>query len=178
MILVAQKSTCEFQRLCVTIPHHLVQMSVVSNYLPDLSLAIAANSIDIAEEIIFSADFDVNALTSRGIPPLFIACAYGREEIVGLLIKKRANVHFQERGTGVTALHIAASNGFSEIVSALSARGLDRAKRDVTGSTALDYAEISPQPLESTGVPEDRIEKGDESLIKMRHDCIRVLETT
>ena len=153
-------------------------MSSTSHRLDDLILAIAANSIDIAEDIVCSPGFDVNRLSSRGLPPLLIASAYGRGEIVKLLISRRSNIHQQIQGTGLTALHVASSNGFADVVNLLISSGADIHKRDSSGATALNYAEISPQPLELTSVSQEKIDKGDESLITMRHECIRILEKT
>ena len=146
--------------------------------LQDLSLAFAANSVDIAEDIVSAPDFDPNCPDRRGLPPLFLACAYGRYAMVKLLVDRRADIHFKLRGTGVTPLHVAASNGFPDIVELLIGLGVDFVTRDSAGSTALDYAEISPQLLESSNIPQDLIDRGDEKLIQLRHQCVRVLGQT
>ena len=147
------------------------------DHFNDFVLAVAANSIDVVEEILESRGFDVNRPGQRGLPPLHIACAHGSNDIVKLLIENQANIYYQARGTGVTALHVAAANGFSEVVQTLIQYGADINKRDHSGSTPLDYAEISPQPVASALSTPARIEYGDDKLISMRQNCVRVLQS-
>jgi ankyrin repeat protein len=149
-----------------------------SDAFHDFQLAVVANSIDIVEELVDSRSFDINTHGPRGLTPLHIACAHGRLDIVNLLIERQANIYYQARSTGVTALHIAASNGFAEVVQVLMASGADTLKRDSSGSTPLDYAEMSPQTITETVSTPSRIESGDEKLICLRQKCVRLLQTS
>lgn len=67
-----------------------------------------------------------------------IAGAAG-EQLAPLLISFGADVH-HVGGSGVTALHLAASRGFSALCRLLMARGVDRSARTEDGKTAADIA--------------------------------------
>lgn len=61
------------------------------------------------------------------------------EQMAPLLIGFGADVH-HIGGSGITALHLAASRGFAGLVRLLLARGVDRALRSEDGQTAADIA--------------------------------------
>lgn len=72
--------------------------------------------------------------------PLIAACDTGNLDLVKLFVEKGANVN----GTGTvnkeTALHVAAVNGHSQIVSFLLSKGANKSLRDQEDKTALDKA--------------------------------------
>jgi|LauGreDrversion4_2_1035121.scaffolds.fasta_scaffold315885_1 ankyrin repeat protein len=142
----------------------------------DLILATAVGSIDIVRHLIESEKADLNQENSRGHTPLSVACAYGHLDVVKLLIKKRAEVNKPLHGTRTTSLHIAAANGFADIVTILRENGADVRARDLGGLSALDFSGISPQPIASE-CPQsgERIENGDEILVRMRRQCLTAL---
>ena len=141
----------------------------------DLALAIAADSVDIVEDLLLSDRFNINSVDKRGHTPLTIACAYGRTGIVKHLLDKRAEVSKTIGNTGMTALHVAASNGYQDIVKILLQNGARREVRDMSGSTACDLAEVPPQPLFNQDISPRRLEDGDHQLISMRQACMIAL---
>ena len=141
----------------------------------DLILAIAANSIDIVDHLIRVDGCDVNGSDRRGHTALIVACAYGRLEIADLLLQFSADVHHQIPTTRMTALHVAASNGHHDVVRKLIENGADPGCRDYSGSTAMEYAELSPQPPIDDKQLQQRIESGDSTIVEMRQKCISIL---
>lgn len=145
------------------------------NHLEDLALAIASNAIDIVEQLLDSGDISVNMCDRRGHTPLCIASIYGRYEIAKLLLERDADPLYVIPSIAMTALHIASSNGFPDIVDLLIKGGADAGARDQSGSTPLDYAEVSPQPLDFNEIPRERRDTGDDKLIRMRQECVHLL---
>lgn len=141
----------------------------------DISLAIASDAIDIVEQLLSSGDISVNMSDRRGHTPLCIACVYGRYEIAKLLIERGADPSYVIPSVAITALHIASSNGFPDIVKLLMNEGADTGARDQSGSTPLDYAEVSPQLLNLNEVSHERRDVGDDKLIRMRQECVHLL---
>jgi ankyrin repeat protein/L-ascorbate metabolism protein UlaG (beta-lactamase superfamily) len=78
--------------------------------------------------------------TRRGETPLWAAAARGQKETAALLLQAKADPNAGAGGSGVAPLHIAAMNGYGDIVGRLAAGGADLQARDHAGNTALDYA--------------------------------------
>lgn len=141
----------------------------------DLMLAIASNSIDIFGEILSHPEIDVNIGDSRGHQPLITACAYGRLDMAQALVQRGADVSYRMPMTKTTALHVASSNGFADIVELLLAHGADRNARDFSGSSPLDYAEVPPVTLIDSEASRIRSDAADERLNEMRRYCLDAL---
>lgn len=69
---------------------------------------------------------DPNLCPNDGASPLYIACQYGHEEVVKLLLEdKRVNVNKRTAAHNATALLIASQKGLRDIVSTLLAAEAD-----------------------------------------------------
>ena len=80
------------------------------------------------------------AAAEQGNPkPLCIATVGGYLDIVEVLLDAGADVN-TTTPTGLTVLHVAASEGYTAIVEALCDRGADRHKKTANGVTALQMA--------------------------------------
>lgn len=146
-----------------------------TNIPEDLNLAIAVNSIDIVNDILADERLEINGTDARGHSPLIVACAYGRKEIVQVLLDHKADIMHMNVNTKLTALHVSASNGFHDICELLLERGALASLRDHNGSTPLEYADISPQPQVGNEVSVERLEAADARLVQMRQGVIYVL---
>jgi len=144
--------------------------------LDDMVLAIASNSTDIVTEILCDPSFAVDSPDSRGHTPLIYACAYGRLEIVRALVERRADISYKIPATRTSPLHVAASNGFAEVVEFLLAEGADGSVRDFSGLTALEYAEIQPEASGHHQCSITRNEAADDRLHELRKSCIRTFD--
>ena len=82
---------------------------------------------------------DING-KGKSLPPLHIAAAEGKRDIVDFLISKNVNLDKQD-AAGRTALMYAASEGKKQIVITLLKAGADKSIVDLNGTTAFDYAE-------------------------------------
>jgi ankyrin repeat protein len=151
-----------------------LESTVEGNTVDDLMLAIAANSLDIVEHILNMEYFTVETTDVRGHTPLVAACAYGRGDIVKLLLDRKADVHRHITTTRITPLHIAAANGFAEVCSILLEQGANASVRDINGSTPLDYVEMSPQPLIENRQSVDRLDHADQQISLMKEECMKV----
>jgi ankyrin repeat protein len=146
------------------------------NKAEDLILGVAVDSIDIIRHLVESEGVEINAFNNRGHTALCVACAYGNLEVARFLITHRADVNKPLENTKTTPLHIASSNGFTDLVTLLRDCGADLRARDSGGLSALDYAGISPQPVTSEATRAvERLEHGDEQLVLMRRQCLRAL---
>ena len=68
---------------------------------------------------------------------------YGNRHVVSRLVREGAEVNHQTRGSGFTALHLAAERGYSSIPwipTSLLRGGADLDIKDKAGKTALHYA--------------------------------------
>lgn len=146
-----------------------------TNIPEDLNLAIAVNSIDIVYDILADDRLEINGTDARGHSPLIVACAYGRKEIVQVLLDHNADITEMIVNTKLTALHVAASNAFPDICQILLESGASASLRDHNGSTPLEYAEMSPQPQVGNEISIERCEAADGRLIEMRQGVINVL---
>eukprot|EP01049_Picozoa_sp_SAG25_P009718 SAG25_NODE_990_length_4387_cov_3.395989_3_plen_182_part_00 len=86
--------------------------------------------VDVARRLI-AAQADVNAATSRGLTPLFLATEHGHTSAVELLLKQKADVHLAHLSTGATPLFVASERGYTWIVGRLLVAGAD-ARRERT----------------------------------------------
>ncbi|KAI9042984.1 ankyrin repeat protein [Aspergillus affinis] len=82
---------------------------------------------------------DVNAIESRNKTALHLAVAHGREDIVQLLLRHRADIGSRSDG-GWTALHYACDKGFEELVRMLLHAGAKINSQLLNGVTALHLA--------------------------------------
>ncbi len=139
-------------------------------------LAVSSGSVQIVRHLIDKCNIDISCTNARGHTALSIAAAYGYTDVVKLLLDKNAIVNSAIGRTQMTALHIAAANGFPSVVQVLNGRGADKELRDFTGSTAMDYSNMSPQaPLDGGDEGSDRIDAADARITAMRYACIQLL---
>lgn len=82
---------------------------------------------------------DVNAVESRNKTALHLAIAHGREDIVQLLLRHRADIGSRSDG-GWTALHYACDKGFEELVRMLLHAGAKINSQLLNGVTPLHLA--------------------------------------
>ncbi len=82
---------------------------------------------------------DING-KGKSLPPLHIAAAEDKRDVVDFLISKNVNINKQDVA-GRTALMYAASEGKKHIVIKLLDAGADKSIADSNGTTAYDYAE-------------------------------------
>lgn len=145
----------------------------------DFVLAAACGSVDIVRHMLSSDAACLNSTDARGHTALVVAAAYGNVEVVRLLLEHTSDVNATVSRTRRTALHIAAANGFDQVVTLLRDAGANTSLRDMAGSTAKDYAEVSPQPTIGD-IPQysDRLVEADERLVDMRNRCIDALMST
>ena len=83
----------------------------------------------------------IDAKTSTGVTPLYLAVQEGRSEVVRLLMERGANPDV-ETSEGVTAIHVAVQNGHEDIVKLL----LKTAKnvlREVSHACRLQHNHLS-----------------------------------
>lgn len=84
---------------------------------------------------------NINVCDSDGMTPLHVACFYGRNELVSLLVEAGAFINAQTRQNKMTPLHLACQKEhFNAVESLLSSRKCDINLQDVQGNTALHYA--------------------------------------
>ncbi|CCT63193.1 related to heterokaryon incompatibility protein [Fusarium fujikuroi IMI 58289] len=92
----------------------------------------------------------VETLLSKTISPvrdrqavneaLLLASRRGWGDLVGVLLKQEVDLTFQSKGEELTALHMAAMNGHQEVLSKLTAKGVEIVIKDLNGRTALFLA--------------------------------------
>ena len=83
---------------------------------------------------------DVNAKSSAGETPLYVASRLGYTEITQLLIDNGADVNAKSHFLDKVPLHVASAHGHIEIVPILLKNGADVNARDIGGKTALHLA--------------------------------------
>ncbi len=83
---------------------------------------------------------DVNAANSHGQSALMWAAAFGRADVVRLLLGRGVSVDTRDKVHGRTALLYAAQNGQTAAIDMLLARGAQANVRDRDGCTAMIYA--------------------------------------
>ncbi|KAK7495736.1 hypothetical protein BaRGS_00012956 [Batillaria attramentaria] len=83
-------------------------------------------------------DYDVNAQTTEGFTPLFLACLSGRTETADFLIQNSADVN--QISIGLSPIHAACLSNNPETVRLLIAHGADINLKDYDGVTALQNA--------------------------------------
>ncbi|KAF5706047.1 heterokaryon incompatibility protein [Fusarium globosum] len=92
----------------------------------------------------------VDTLFSKTISPvrdrqavneaLLLASRRGWGDLVGVLLNQEVDLTFQSKGEELTALHMAAMNGHREVLSKLTAKGVEIVIKDLHGRTALFLA--------------------------------------
>jgi RNA polymerase sigma factor (sigma-70 family) len=85
---------------------------------------------------------------ATGETPLWTAVAFGRTDLVRLLLERGASAA-AAIPSGVTPLHVAVMRGDGELTELLLAAGADEEARDVGGRTAADWM----RPTEGSGSP-------------------------
>jgi ankyrin repeat protein len=104
------------------------------------NLAIAARNGELAEvNRLLESGYDVNILSSDGVPPLFDAAAYGHIDVIKALIAANANVNYKNR-VGYTSLMAAATLRSPEALEALIEAGAEILATDNNGRNALAIA--------------------------------------
>ncbi|KAG4272987.1 hypothetical protein FPRO04_10067 [Fusarium proliferatum] len=71
---------------------------------------------------------------------LLLASRRGWGDLVGVLLNQEVDLTFQSKGEELTALHMAAMNGHHEVLSKLTAKGVEIVIKDLNGRTALFLA--------------------------------------
>lgn len=106
--------------------------------------AIDQNDTSLVSQLIANG-YDPNAIQQKGwvkISPLIFAVQKENVVIVNLLIKKGANIDWQD-GFKTTALMYAAASGNEQIVKTLLEKGADVTLSDNQGNDALSAAKES-----------------------------------
>jgi len=80
----------------------------------------------------------VNGTSNRGHSPIYLACKYGREEALNLLIKYGGGVPAIQNTFGTTPLHAAIEGGHEPIVQVLLKHNVRIFGKDANGKTPLD----------------------------------------
>lgn len=141
----------------------------------DLLLAVATGSIDIVQHLVEIDKVELRIRDSRGHSALDVAAAHGRETIIEYLISHKMDPMQTIPRSGMTPLHIAAANGHVKVVNVLLRHGCDKSRKDVSGATPLDYANMSPQiPSNASTEIIDR-QSVDEYVNSMRRECRQLL---
>ncbi len=110
-----------------------------------LALAAAKGYVPVINQLL-GAGADPNLSDIFGWTPLMHAVEQERRDAVAVLLRQpQINLDFRNVD-GVTALHRAAAQGFSEISRMLVRAGASPNLPDQTGRTALDYAREAGQP--------------------------------
>jgi len=110
-----------------------------------LALASAKGYVPVINQLL-DAGADPNLSDIFGWTPLMHAVEQERRDAVAVLLRQ-PQIHLDFRNVdGVTALHRAAAQGFSEISRMLVRAGASPNLPDQTGRTALDYAREAGQP--------------------------------
>jgi len=101
--------------------------------------AAKQNDVEQAEKLLEVETIDVNQSDSRGFTPLIWASAVGAKQIVGLLLRRNADIQ-AVTNNGDTALHWACYKGHAEVVTLLLAAGADIQRPGEGGATPLHCA--------------------------------------
>jgi ankyrin repeat protein len=117
---------------------------LVNTYSSDgwtpLHLAAFFGNIMIVEFLVVSgAHLNAESKNALKNQPLNAATTSNKMDIVQLLLKKGADVHFAQHG-GITPLHAAAHNGNVEMVRTLLAHGANPNAKNDKGETPMDMA--------------------------------------
>lgn len=83
---------------------------------------------------------DVNTPDNEGQPPIYWAVKKGQADVVKMLLTKGATINFVEKSHGRTILHIAALQGYKDVVDILLAEKPDVNAKDGHDKTPLYYA--------------------------------------
>lgn len=119
--------------------------AVAENGWSALMISSAKGFADIAKELLDHAA-DPNTQDVYHWSPLMRAVYEGREEVVTLLVEN-SRTDINHRGeNGVTALHIAAIQGYSHLVELLLESGADKAIKDYSGRTPYEIAQQVGEP--------------------------------
>jgi len=90
--------------------------------------------------ILLAAKANVNSAKDNGYTPLLSATSRGHVVIVKLLIVAGANLNHQTRSGRLTALHLASSAGYRNVVELLIASGARKDIKNIRGETYGDVA--------------------------------------
>ncbi|KYQ93427.1 hypothetical protein DLAC_06118 [Tieghemostelium lacteum] len=109
-----------------------------SSQKKDLSYWVCENKIENVQEILKSANVNVNEADENGITPLMWSCDRGLVPITRLLLKHGANINDQDN-EGMTPLHYASLCGHSDIIVLLiREHSANTTIRDYQGQLAMD----------------------------------------
>jgi ankyrin repeat protein len=115
-----------------------------TKYIPiPVSIHSAAKNGDV-EEIAYNLEYgisiDLESEKYFGGTPLHVAVFYKNIQSIKYLIQKGANINFQNKRTGATALHLSAMNDSPEIGLILLKNGAKPSLKTIKGLTPLDIA--------------------------------------
>jgi len=115
---------------------------VAKNGWSPLMIAAAKGYAGVAGELLGNAA-DPNLTDVYGWSPLMRAVYEGREEIVRLLVNETSTRLNLSGESGITALHVAAIQGYAHLVKILLEYGADKSIRDESGRTAYQIAQLN-----------------------------------
>lgn len=96
--------------------------------------------------------FYLNHFNDTGGSSIHCACLAGNYKAISLLVNAGANVNLRTRNEKQTALHLAALEGDENSVTTLIMHHADPLLKDITGKTALNYAETSANTTSKNSV--------------------------
>ena len=112
----------------------------IKSHLP--LLAVAGEGPSEVVEALLEAKTDVNQVhLTTGHTALHLAAKAGREDLLQLILNKKATVDVRDK-RGRTALHFAASQGHVNCTSLLLDHGADPNSKTEAGTTALHWAAV------------------------------------
>ncbi|KAI9147082.1 ankyrin repeat protein [Paramyrothecium foliicola] len=123
--------------------NHVQHTPNTSGHTP-LYLAVEGGDVHIVRRLLTNetnpANVDMTDMKDPAQMLLQMAVKRGRDDITELLLRHSKNLNVQEHKTRLTALHLAAKNGYGKIAKLLLKYGADPVVPDSQGHTPLHYA--------------------------------------
>jgi len=92
--------------------------------------------------LLIAMEADINLVENEvGWTPLFFAVGHGHIDIVNILCEENPKNLNHVDDYGQTILHLASSEGLTQLVSLFLQKGLDPTQPDADGSTPIDVAD-------------------------------------
>lgn len=104
-----------------------------------LHLAVEAGDIQMVQ-LLVNSGADIDGGNSSAMPPLVLAAAHSRADILVFLLSRGGNPNVRERLSGATALHAASLYGCDECVRMLLVYGASASLKDLDGWSAMDHS--------------------------------------
>lgn len=109
-------------------------------YIMNITELIRNNQTDQLKEAIKANPEIVNQPDERGFTPLILATYLNQKEIAEVLIEEGANINYQDKMVGNTALMGVCFKGSAELAKMLLEKGANVSLKNSKGETALDFA--------------------------------------